>query len=90
MEACLFATDFSFESSYIHMSLSLAGFALGRRECTSVADGVITGAGSKKHCCVGPVRRVALPEGELAEARQAREVAEEKVHDLSSSLAEGS
>jgi hypothetical protein len=30
------------------------------------------------------------PEGEHAEARQAREVAEEKVHDLSSSLAEGS
>jgi hypothetical protein len=53
MEACLFATNFSFESSYIHMSLSLAGFALGRSECTSVADGVIAGAGSRKHYCVG-------------------------------------
>jgi hypothetical protein len=58
MEACLFATDFSFESSYIHLSLSLAGFASGRRECTGVAIGVVMGAGSGKHCCV-----CARPEG---------------------------
>jgi hypothetical protein len=36
------------------------------------------------------VRRVALLEGELAESCRAREVAEEKVFDLSSSSAEGS
>jgi hypothetical protein len=53
MEACLFATDFSFESSYIHLSLPLAGFALGRRECTGNADGVVMGTGSGKRSCVG-------------------------------------
>jgi hypothetical protein len=42
MEACLFATNFSFESSYIQLSLSMAGFASGRCECASVADGVVT------------------------------------------------
>jgi hypothetical protein len=58
MEACLFATDFSFECSYIHLSLSLAGFASGRHKCASVADGVVMGVGSGKRCCVG-----ARPEG---------------------------
>jgi hypothetical protein len=37
----------------------------------------------------GLVRKVALLEGELVEAHQAREVAKEKVHNLSSSVAEG-
>jgi hypothetical protein len=37
----------------------------------------------------GRVRKVALLEGELEEAHQAQEVAEEKVHILSSSSAEG-
>jgi hypothetical protein len=37
----------------------------------------------------GLIRKVALPEGELTEARQAREKAKEKVHSLSSSSAEG-
>jgi hypothetical protein len=37
----------------------------------------------------GFIRKVALLEGELAEARRAREVAEEKVHSLLGSSAEG-
>jgi hypothetical protein len=37
----------------------------------------------------GLVRKVALLEGELAEARQAREVAEDKVRNMSSSSVEG-
>jgi hypothetical protein len=53
MEACLFATDFTFESSYIHLSLPLAGFASKRHKCIGVADGVVTGAENGKHCCVG-------------------------------------
>jgi hypothetical protein len=37
----------------------------------------------------GLVRKVALLEGELAEARQAQEVAEDKVRNMSSSSVEG-
>jgi hypothetical protein len=37
----------------------------------------------------GFIRKVALLEGELAEARRAREVVEEKVHSLLGSSAEG-
>jgi hypothetical protein len=37
----------------------------------------------------GLVRKVALLEGELAEARRAWEVAEEKFHDLSDAAARG-
>jgi hypothetical protein len=35
------------------------------------------------------VRKVALLEGELAEAHRAQEVAEEKIHNSNGSLAEG-
>jgi hypothetical protein len=37
----------------------------------------------------GLVRKVTLPEGELAEARQAREVVEENFHGLSDAAADG-
>jgi hypothetical protein len=98
METCLFATDFSFESSYIHLSLSLVGFASERRECTDIADGVITGARRENIVVLVSVWRdgktlvrwVALLEGGLAEACRAREVAEENVCDLLGSSDEGS
>jgi hypothetical protein len=97
MEACLFPTDFSFESSYIQLFLFLAGFASGRRKCAGIADGVVTGTGSKNAVLVpvrrvveALVRRVALLEGKLVEAHRSQEVAEEKAHDLSRSLAEDS
>jgi hypothetical protein len=75
-------------------------FVLGRHGCANVVDGVISGAGDGECCsasvCLGGggdaevfIRKVALLEGELAEARRAREVVEEKVHNLLGSSAEG-
>jgi hypothetical protein len=74
-------------------------FVLGRHGCANVVDGVISGVGDGECCsasvCLGGgdaegfIRKVALLEGELAEARRAREVAEEKVHSLLGSSAEG-
>jgi hypothetical protein len=53
MEACLLATDFYLASSYIHLPSFLVGLASGKSECTGVADSVVTGAESAKHCFVG-------------------------------------
>jgi hypothetical protein len=70
---------------------------LGRQRCAGVADVFVPGAGDGECCgagvCLGDakglIRKVTLLEGELAEARWALEVAEEKVHSLSSSSAKG-
>jgi hypothetical protein len=98
MEACLVATNFSSESSYIHLPLSLVGFALGRQNVSALPMGLAQVQEVENIAVFMPawtdvealVRWVALLEGELVKAHRAREVAEEKVHDLSSSLAEGS
>jgi hypothetical protein len=77
---------------------SLVGFALGRQNVSALPMGLAQVQEVENIAVFMPawtdvealVRWVALLEGELVKAHRAREVAEEKVHDLSSSLAEGS
>jgi hypothetical protein len=68
----------SFEFPHLRSSLFLAGLAPEGRGCTSVAGGIVLDTRRKHHCAgVCPrgdagdlIRKMALLEGELAEACQ--------------------
>jgi hypothetical protein len=87
----------SFEFPYLRLSLFLQGLFWEGTDATLLPTGSsrawemesVVVLASVWEDAEGLVRKVALLEGELAEARQAREVAEEKVRNMSSSSVEG-
>jgi hypothetical protein len=87
----------SFEFPYLRLSLFLQGLFWEGTDAPLLPTGSsrawemesVVVLASVQEDAEGLVRKVALLEGELAEARQAREVAEEKVRNMSSSSVEG-
>jgi hypothetical protein len=82
----------SFEFSHLRPFLLLAGFILGRLECTGAIDEVIPSVGCGRFCCASVCSRDAeslVLDGELVEAHWSQDVAGERAHRLLSSSAEG-
>jgi hypothetical protein len=87
----------SFEFPYLRLSLFLQGLFWEGTDAPLLPTGSswawemesVVVLASVREDAEGLVRKVALLEGELAEARQAQEVAEDKVRNMSSSSVEG-
>jgi hypothetical protein len=87
--ACLCAPG-SLQLSSILPVFDSTAFVLGEHEHACVAGGANPGEGASAHEDIeGLVQKVALLEGELAEARQAREAVKEKFHSLSDLSVDG-